>query len=104
MKPNKRVIEAIKDYFYNRSRTVVWDYSSETKSGLKAERNPNFHWDKEGDLNKLFAATKRQGFVNTQACAGTFWLTYKTPTGKFHTLKTDEDLFPKFELVKKDSI
>ena len=101
MKPNKKIIETIKDYYFNRFRQYEVNYSSETKSGLKAELNPTFRWDKDGDLNKIFAATKKQGFVRTQAIAGTFWLTYKTRTGKFHTIKTDEDLFPKFELVKE---
>ena len=100
MKPNKKVLDAIKDYYYNRSRQQVVSYFNETKSGLKAELNPNFHWDKEGDLNKIFAQTKKQGFIQTQAIAGTFWLTYKTRTGKVHTIKTDEDLFPKFVVEK----
>jgi hypothetical protein len=102
MKPNLKVIDAIKNYYFNRMRQYEVNYSNETKSGLKAELNPNFHWDKEGDLNKIFTQMQKQGFVQTQAISGTFWLTYKTRTGKFHTIKTDEDLFPKFELVKEE--
>ena len=100
MKPNRKVIEAIKDYFYNRSRQYDVTYSNETKSGYKAERT-KFQWDKDGDLNKISKAVLKQGFVRFQAIAGTFWFTYKTPSGKFPTIKTDEDLFPKFELVKE---
>ncbi len=101
MKPNNRVIAAIKDYYFNRYRQYEVGYSNETKSGLKAERT-KFQWDKEGDLSKISEAAIDQGFVHFQSICGTFWLTYKTKTGKFHTIKTDEDLFPKFVVVKEE--
>lgn len=96
MKPNNKVLAAIQTYYFNRSRQYNVGYSSESKSGLKAERT-GFKWDKDGDLDKIAEAMNKQGF-SMAATSGTFWLTYKTKRiQKIVTLETNERLFPKFE-------
>lgn len=77
MKPNAKVIKAIRAYYHNRSIQAIQK------------------WDKELDLKNISKAVLSQFHVY-EACAGTFWLKWQTPTGKWRCIKTNEDNFPNF--------
>ncbi len=96
MKPSKRLIEALRNYYYNCSRQYKVSYSNESASGYKVERNPNFTWNKDADSAAIFLAAKQQGFTNNSGCASTFWFGYKTKSGKTVTFETDSNQFPSF--------
>jgi hypothetical protein len=85
VKPNKKLLNRIQDYYFHRTQQKVG------KS-----------WNKQEDLNRIETVARTQGFA-FEAAAGTFFLSWRTPTKKLRrTLVISEKTFPQGELEREE--
>jgi len=102
MKLNKRLLSAIKDYYFNRYRQYNLDYQTFGGQNILVAQRTKFIWNKEADLTAISAAAiPPRKFINFQAYSGTFWFTRKTRKGRLVTYEINENTFP--EAIKKEN-
>ncbi len=82
MKLTKNTLDAIKDYYFNRSRQDV------------------VKWNKDKDLEKIIKSLKEDDrFVSFSGSCGTFWVTLTNKANRYDCVKINEKNFPSGERV-----